>query len=85
MGESIRSGLLSSLPVSVDGLVVRLCERSDYDVLAGWPPYAWPFDVFNLHFASMSRVELDRLHEERAGQGDRITLVVDHGENHAIG
>ena len=85
MGDSIRDKLLASLPVSGDNLKIRLCERGDYDALAGWPPYLWPYDGFTLRFASMSRMELDQLHEDRLGEEDRVTLVADSGPDLVVG
>ena len=77
MSGSIRDRVLKTLPVSQGELKVRLCERADYDSLASWPPYIWPYDGFNLRFAKMSSRELDRLYEERLVELDRVTMVAE--------
>jgi len=85
MGGSIRDRVLGSLPIIGGNLRIRLCERSDYDALAGWPPYQWPYDGFNLRFTSMSGAELDQLHDDRLREEDRVTLVADSGLDLAVG
>jgi len=77
MSGSTRDRVLKTLPVKQDGMILRLCTRADYDTLAKWPPYQWPYDGFNLRFSKMSKEELDRLYEERLGELDRVTLVAE--------
>ncbi len=77
MSGSTRDRMLKTLPAKQDGLTLRLCTRADYDALAKWPPYQWPFDGFNLRFSKMNKAELDGLYEERLRELDRVTLVAE--------
>ena len=85
MSQSLRGKLIKTLPISKGTLKVRQCKRIDYDTLAHWPPYSWPYDVFNLRFATMTSQELDKLYKDRLGEENRITLIVDRKRDQAIG
>lgn len=80
-----RKTLLTRLPISHPPLLVRNCERSDMGLLAAWPPYPPPHDMFVFSFAHLPPIEMDSLYSARRGQTDRITLVADHGPVGSIG
>ena len=83
--SALRGRLLGTLPISRGSLLVRACERSDMDLLAAWPPYPPPHDMFVFSFAHLPAGEMDALYDDRRQQDDRITLVADSGPAGCIG
>jgi RimJ/RimL family protein N-acetyltransferase len=73
-----KATMLGSLPIVEVPFVIRLCERSDWDKLAAWPDYPHPF-------ARLNASERDLLFQDRKCQDDRITLILDHADDTAIG
>jgi len=82
---SARNRLEASLPVHAEGLTLRLLNRADMDALARWPAYPWPHDVFRFSFRDLKPEEMDRAYDERNGDPNRITLVVDTSDTPAVG
>ena len=66
-------------------MAIRSLSRDDLDLLAQWPSYPWPYDVFRFSFASLGKSEMDAVFMQRAVRDDRITLVTDVEEKTAIG
>lgn len=83
--SALRTEVLEALPISRGPLLVRSCERPDMDLLAAWPVYPPPHDVFVFSFAHLPPTEMDSLFDSRRQQEDRITLVADYGLAGAIG
>ncbi len=80
-----RDRLLGTLPISREPLLLRGCERPDMDLLAAWPNYPPPHDVFVFSFARLTPTEMDSRYNDRLRQEDRITLVADWGSDKAVG
>jgi RimJ/RimL family protein N-acetyltransferase len=55
------------------------------DLLAAWPTYAHPHEMFVFSFAHLLPHELDTLFDDRRREENRITLVADSGSVRAIG
>ena len=85
MYNSLVRDLCHALPLISDQMSVRLCNRSDLDLLASWPPYPWPYHAFDFSFRSSGPSERDAFFVDRVWGDDRIMLVCDHGSNAAIG
>jgi RimJ/RimL family protein N-acetyltransferase len=80
-----KEGMLSVLPLLQGNLTIREWTRQDVDLLAGWPPYPFPYEGFEFSFASMSATERDELFQARQENPDTIVLVIDHAAHPAIG
>ena len=83
--SSLRKKLLETLPISRGQLLVRSCDRPDMDLLAAWPVYPFPHNVFVFSFAHLPPAEMDSLFDSRRQQDDRITLVADCGLAGTVG
>jgi RimJ/RimL family protein N-acetyltransferase len=77
--------MLKSLPLKERGFTIQACRRSDLDELAAWPDYPPPYHGFEFSFASMNPGEKDILFRRRRSEEDRITLIMDHQKQVAIG
>ncbi len=80
-----REGLSARLPLTAGPLVMRRCERDDWDLLSGWPPYPFPLQGFKFSFTGLDAKAKDALFREREDRGDRISLVFDHERDKTIG
>jgi RimJ/RimL family protein N-acetyltransferase len=77
--------MLKSLPIEEGGFTIRLCTRRDLDDLSTWPDYPPAYNGFKFSFASMDQDERDILFQARECQEDKITLIMDHEKDAAIG
>ena len=57
----------------------------DLEELAEWPGYPFPYEPFNYSFNEMNSKEKDQHFHSREENPNRITLVVDHATQKAIG
>ena len=74
-----------SLPITNSDLTIRLCTRSDLDILSRWPDYSWPFESFRLSFAGKSKDKLDEVFNKRSKDRTRISMVCDYKKEKAVG
>ncbi len=77
--------MLKSLPLCEDEILIRPWIRNDLDELAKWPGYPFPYEPFNSSLKEMSVEEKDEHFCSREDNPNRITLVVDHPTQTAIG
>ncbi len=77
--------MLKSLPLCEDEILIRPWIRKDLDELAKWPEYPFPYEPFNSSLKEMSCEEKDQHFCSREDNPNRITLVVDHTTQKAIG
>jgi RimJ/RimL family protein N-acetyltransferase len=70
-----RSILISSLPITCGGYMLRLWNRADLDRRAQWPSYPPPYEVFNFSQREASPEQLDALFASRDGDPSRITFT----------
>jgi RimJ/RimL family protein N-acetyltransferase len=85
MKYSEKERICRSLPIETDNFIIRLCNRNDIDTLSKWPAYPWPYNAFQFSFNTLSTHEKNTLFKMKVDQIDRITLVIDHLNNKAIG
>lgn len=79
-----KTDLLSNLPITVDNLTLRRCQREDLDRLAEWPPYPFPYERFTLSYAQMTPDERERHFHRRDDDPSRTELVVDRNSERAV-
>jgi RimJ/RimL family protein N-acetyltransferase len=77
--------MLKSLPICEDELSIRSWNRKDLDELAKWPGYPFPYEPFNSRLSEMNSEERDQHFRSQEDNPNRITLVVDHTTQKAIG
>jgi len=77
--------LQKALPIRAGASVVRGWTRADLERLADWPKYPFPYEGFEFSFKAMDPAGRDRLFEQRDGKTDSLPLVIDQGEQAAIG
>jgi RimJ/RimL family protein N-acetyltransferase len=77
--------LVRMLPMERKELIIRTWSRRDIDILASWPGYPFPYEVFNNNLGLLSPQERDEYFQVREDNPDRITLVVDHKSQPVIG
>jgi RimJ/RimL family protein N-acetyltransferase len=84
--DAIRSKrqLIDSLPLQMDGLVIRQWERGDLDRFVKWPEYPFPYQAFNFSFRDMHPGELEKFYRVREADPNRITLTIDYGADRSI-
>jgi RimJ/RimL family protein N-acetyltransferase len=80
-----KSDLLKALPIMEEGRTIRCWQRIDLDLLARWPKYPFPFESLNYRLDSMADGERDRHFQVREMNPDRITLILDTGNDQTIG
>ncbi|MEW6686194.1 MAG: GNAT family N-acetyltransferase [Candidatus Edwardsbacteria bacterium] len=77
--------MIKTLPIHKAELTIRLWERKDLDELAKWPGYPFPYESMNFSFREMSSEEKDHHFRSREERQNRITLIIDHATQSAIG
>lgn len=78
--------LLEMLPLIEGDYTIRAWERRDLDLLAQWPSYPFPYESLNYsYWGLMSPAERENHFQERERNPNRITLVLDHCCQKAIG
>lgn len=80
-----KQDMLKSLPICKEETSIRPWNRKDLDDLAKWPGYPFPNEPFNSSLSEMSSEERDQHFRSREDNPNRITLVVDHTTQKAIG
>jgi hypothetical protein len=77
--------LLGELPIRKSPWLIRAWTRDDLDRLAAWSKYPFPYEGFEFRFVSMDAKARDKLFVENSRKSDKLPLVVDHGNQSAIG
>jgi RimJ/RimL family protein N-acetyltransferase len=80
-----KKDLIRSLPIMDSDDTIRPWQRADLDRLSRWPSYPFPYESFNYRFSAMSTLEKDSHYQKREDNPDRITLVLDHADQKAVG
>lgn len=80
-----KQAIHGNLPITDGGLTLRPWTRLDLDVIAGWPGYPFPYESFDYQLREKTSAERDRHFRERQDNPDRITLILDKGEQRAVG
>ena len=66
-------------------MTIRTLTREDFDLLAQWPSYPKPYDVFRFSFATLTKSEMDTVFRKRMSQDNNIILVADVETHTSIG
>lgn len=77
--------MLKSLPICEEVFTIRPWNRKDLEELAEWPGYPFPYEPFNSSLSEMNSEEKEQHFHSREENPNRITLVVDHATQKAIG
>jgi len=85
MSATSKPDMLKSLPLREGKLTIRALRRGDLDILAKWPGYPFPYESFNLSFGKLGPEERDRSFQSREDDPNKITLVIDHERQKAVG
>jgi RimJ/RimL family protein N-acetyltransferase len=80
-----KEDMLKSLPIIEDKFTIRTWNPKDLDKLAKWQGYPFPYEPFNFSFGEMSPEEKDRYFRSREDNPNRVTLIVDHMRQQAMG
>ena len=80
-----KSYMLESLPIQVDGFMVRHWNCDDLDELAAWPRYPFSDEGFVFSFKEMTPEERDLLFRSREDRTDTMVLIVEHASHRAMG
>ena len=77
--------MLQSLPIYRKDILIRAWNRADLDEIAKWPGYSFPYQPFNSSLSNMNTQEKDQYFRKRKNNPDRITLIIDHKNQRAVG
>lgn len=80
-----KNDLIRSLPIMESDDTIRPWQRADLDRLAQWPSYPFPHQSLNYRFGMMSVSEKDHHYRLREDDPSRVTLILDHDGQQAIG
>ena len=80
-----KQSILDNLPIIEGENTIRSWERNDLDLLSQWSSYPFPYESFNYRFREMTPTERDQHFQHRESNANRVTFILDHDEQKAIG